>query len=152
MEAAYGLRTRPGHLTVSSSAIQHFLIIQLSRKLTIQTKMFQSKFLFTFSLIKCFIGNDRDGRSRVGVYCAANACIEQVVQHGEVDVFTAVKNVRRHRPQLMENLVTDRVVCRLNETSQSHFFRSFLQTEYKYCYDLVLHYVLHYLHKEQPKK
>jgi hypothetical protein len=23
-----------------------------------------------------------------------------------------------------------------------------LQTEYKYCYDLVLHYVLHYLHKE----
>jgi hypothetical protein len=26
-------------------------------------------------------------------------------------------------------------------------------TEYKYCYDLVLHYVLHYLHKdteEQP--
>ena len=25
------------------------------------------------------------------------------------------------------------------------------QTEYKYCYDLVLHYVLHYLHKEQAK-
>ncbi len=47
-----------------------------------------------------------DGRSRVGVYCAANACIEQVVQHGEVDVFQAVKNVRRHRPQLMENLVS----------------------------------------------
>ncbi len=22
------------------------------------------------------------------------------------------------------------------------------QTEYKYCYDVVLHYVLHYLHKE----
>lgn len=70
-----------------------------------------------------------DGRSRVGVYCAANACIEQVVQHGEVDVFQAVKNVRRHRPQLMENL-----------------------TEYKYCYDLVLHYVLHYLHKDTAKK
>jgi len=68
----------------------------------------------------------QDGISRCGVYCAANACIEQVIQHGEVDVFQAVKTVRRHRPQLVENL-----------------------TEYKYCYDLVLHYVLHYLHKEQ---
>jgi len=70
----------------------------------------------------------QDGISRCGVYCAANACIEQVIQHGEVDVFQAVKTVRRHRPQLVENL-----------------------TEYKYCYDLVLHYVLHYLHKEQAK-
>lgn len=65
-----------------------------------------------------------DGRSRAGVYCAANACIEQVIQHGEVDVFQAVKTVRRHRPQLVENM-----------------------TEYKYCYDLVLHYVLHFLNK-----
>jgi hypothetical protein len=48
---------------------------------------------------------NRDGTSRVGVYFAANACIEQVIQHGEVDVFQAVKNVRRHRPQLVENLV-----------------------------------------------
>ena len=47
----------------------------------------------------------RNGTSRVGVYFAANACIEQVIQHGEVDVFQAVKNVRRHRPQLVENLV-----------------------------------------------
>ena len=39
------------------------------------------------------------------MYCAANACIEQVIQHGEVDVFQAVKTVRRHRPQLVENLV-----------------------------------------------
>lgn len=46
-----------------------------------------------------------DGRSRAGVYCAANACIEQVIQHGEVDVFQAVKTVRRHRPQLVENMV-----------------------------------------------
>merc|ERR1719464_281627 len=66
-----------------------------------------------------------DGQSRCGVYCAANACIEQVIQHGEVDVFQAVKTVRRHRPQLVENI-----------------------TEYKYCYDLVLHYVLHYLNKD----
>lgn len=48
----------------------------------------------------------RDGRSRAGVYCAANACIEQVIKHGEVDVFQAVKTVRRHRPQLVENMVS----------------------------------------------
>ncbi|KAL1377780.1 hypothetical protein pipiens_016023 [Culex pipiens pipiens] len=47
-----------------------------------------------------------DGRSRAGVYCAANACIEQVIQHGEVDVFQAVKTVRRHRPQLVDNMVS----------------------------------------------
>ncbi|KAK6617293.1 hypothetical protein RUM44_005624 [Polyplax serrata] len=70
-----------------------------------------------------------DGRSRCGVYCAANACIEQVIQHGEVDVFQAVKTVRRHRPQLIENM-----------------------TEYKYCYDVVLHYVLHYLDKDMKEK
>ncbi|XP_059482652.1 receptor-type tyrosine-protein phosphatase kappa [Neocloeon triangulifer] len=70
-----------------------------------------------------------DGRGRCGVYCAANACIEQVIQHGEVDIFQAVKTVRRHRPQLVENM-----------------------TEYKYCYDLVLHYVLHYLHKVLKEK
>ena len=46
-----------------------------------------------------------DGRSRAGVYCAANACIEQVIHYGEVDVFTAVKTVRRHRPQLIDNMV-----------------------------------------------
>lgn len=28
----------------------------------------------------------------------------------------------------------------------------FSQTEYKYCYDLVLHYVLHYLHKDMKEK
>ncbi|XP_044746070.1 receptor-type tyrosine-protein phosphatase kappa isoform X2 [Coccinella septempunctata] len=66
-----------------------------------------------------------DGRTRCGIYCAANACIEQVIQHGEVDVFQAVRTVRIHRPQLIENI-----------------------TEYKYCYDVVLHYVLHYLQKD----
>lgn len=40
------------------------------------------------------------------MYCAANACIEQVIQHGEVDIFQAVKTVRRHRPQLIENMVS----------------------------------------------
>ena len=42
------------------------------------------------------------------MYCAANACIEQVIQHGEVDVFQAVKTVRRHRPQLVESIVSRR--------------------------------------------
>lgn len=65
-----------------------------------------------------------NGKSRAGVYCAANVAIEQVVQHSEVDVFQAVKTVRRHRPQLIENM-----------------------TEYKYCYDLILHYVLHYVNQ-----
>lgn len=27
-------------------------------------------------------------------------------------------------------------------------YRVWFQTEYKYCYDLVLHYVLHYLNQE----
>lgn len=50
----------------------------------------------------CFFS---DGHSRAGVYCAANACIEQVITYGEVDIFTAVKTVRRHRPQMIENMV-----------------------------------------------
>lgn len=66
-----------------------------------------------------------NGKSRAGVYCAANVAIEQVVQHSEVDVFNAVKTVRRHRPHLIENM-----------------------TEYKYCYDLILHYVLHYVNNQ----
>ena len=88
----------------------------------------------------------QDGIGRCGVYCAANACIEQVIQHGEVDVFQAVKTVRRHRPQLVQNLVRYFSQCEVKPV-----LICFFQTEYKYCYDLVLHYVLHYLHKEQPK-
>lgn len=57
-----------------------------------------------------------DGRSRAGVYCAANACIEQVIQHGEVDIFQAVKTVRRHRPQLIENMVNQSIFM-LNESN-----------------------------------
>lgn len=118
-----------------------------------------------------------DGRSRCGVYCAANACIEQVIQHGEVDIFQAVKTVRRHRPQLVENMVGRSArsflsydVRSLEIWPSSDTFpppiskerrssptvnRSALlppQTEYKYCYDLVLHYVLHYLNKDMNEK
>lgn len=59
----------------------------------------------TGKMIDCAFRSS-DGRGRCGVYCAANACIEQVIQHGEVDVFQAVKTVRRHRPQLIENMVS----------------------------------------------
>ncbi|KAH9415711.1 hypothetical protein DERP_000201 [Dermatophagoides pteronyssinus] len=67
-----------------------------------------------------------NGKSRAGVYCAANFAMEQVVQHNEVDIFNAVRTVRRHRPHLVENM-----------------------TEYKYCYDLLFHYVTHYLNKDK---
>lgn len=66
-----------------------------------------------------------NGRSRTGVYCAASIAIEQAIEHEEVDVFTAVKTVRRHRPQLVENI-----------------------TEYKYCYDLLLNYIVNFHQKE----
>ena len=98
-----------------------------------------------------------DGRSRCGVYCAANACIEQVIQHGEVDIFQAVKTVRRHRPQLVENMASPKST-RLFRSFCSMFTRQLIfpyflpQTEYKYCYDLVLHYVLHYLNKDMNEK
>ncbi len=65
-----------------------------------------------------------DGYSRCGIYCAAAACLEQVRHGGKVDVFQAVKTVRKSRPQLVAN-----------------------PTEYKYCYDVVLHYVLNYFGK-----
>lgn len=47
-----------------------------------------------------------NGKSRAGVYCAANFAMEQVVQHDEVDIFNAVRTVRRHRPHLVENMVS----------------------------------------------
>lgn len=87
----------------------------------------------------------RDGRSRAGVYCSANACIEQVIQHGEVDVFQAVKTVRRHRPQLVDNMVRKWNPIGIIISNINIYF----QTEYKYCYDLVLHYVLHFLNKDK---
>lgn len=67
-----------------------------------------------------------NGKSRAGVYCVANYAMEQVVQHGEVDIFSAVRTVRRHRPAIIENM-----------------------TEYKYCYDVLFHYCTSFLHKDQ---
>ena len=62
-----------------------------------------------------------DGYSRCGIYCVTTSCIEQAYHRQEVDVFQAVKTVRKNRTQLIAN-----------------------STEYKYCYDVVLHYVLNY--------
>ena len=62
-----------------------------------------------------------DGFSRCGVYCVTTSCIEQAYHREEVDVFQAVKTVRKNRTQLVASA-----------------------TEYKYCYDVVLHYVLNY--------
>ena len=73
-------------------------------KLTITISTLTGSIKLLNSLLSFF--TCRDGQSRAGVYCAANACIEQVIQHGEVDVFQAVKTVRRHRPQLVENIVS----------------------------------------------
>ncbi|RWS24464.1 receptor-type tyrosine-protein phosphatase kappa-like protein, partial [Leptotrombidium deliense] len=67
-----------------------------------------------------------NGQSRAGVYCAASVAIGQVIHNKEVDIFSAVKSVRKTRPQLVENM-----------------------TEYKYCYDLISHYVLHYLNSSE---
>lgn len=74
----------------------------------------------------------RNGKSRVGVYCAANFAIEQVVAHEEIDIFNAVKTVRRHRSALIETIVS---VFPSPFTKIFNFF-CFVnhQMEYKYCY------------------
>ena len=56
------------------------------------------------------------------MYCAANACIEQVIQHGEVDIFQAVKTVRRQRPLLVENMVFS-INFKMIKNKQLYFFQ-----------------------------
>merc|ERR1712029_940620 len=56
-----------------------------------------------------------DGISKVGVFCAATYCYEQIDARNQVDVFQAVRNCKKVRPQMVRNI-----------------------TEYKFCYDLVL--------------
>lgn len=41
---------------------------------------------------------------------------------------------------------------RVEETIDRNHVDNLFQTEYKYCYDLVLHYVLHYLNKDMNEK
>ena len=40
----------------------------------------------------------QDGIGRSGVYCAANACIEQVIQHGEVNIKEKLQGVQNNLP------------------------------------------------------
>ncbi|VDK81382.1 unnamed protein product [Cylicostephanus goldi] len=60
-----------------------------------------------------------NGVSRVGVYIGANICIDQMDTDHEVDVFHAVKMMRINRPQLID-----------------------MKDEYKYLYDLMLHWYM----------
>ncbi len=66
-----------------------------------------------------------DGYSRCGIYCVTASCLQQAYHRQEVDVFQAVKTVRQNRTRLVANPM-----------------------EYKYCYDVVLHYVLNYCRTE----
>ncbi|CAG5134439.1 unnamed protein product [Candidula unifasciata] len=46
----------------------------------------------------------KDGCNRVGLYCAIGICCDQVKEEREVDVFNAVRLVRKNRPQLVPNI------------------------------------------------
>ncbi|GMR37401.1 hypothetical protein PMAYCL1PPCAC_07596, partial [Pristionchus mayeri] len=60
-----------------------------------------------------------NGYSRCGVFVGANVCIDQMDIDHEVDVFHAVKMMRINRPQLID-----------------------IKDEYKYLYDLLLHWYM----------
>nr|XP_014350665.1 PREDICTED: receptor-type tyrosine-protein phosphatase S-like [Latimeria chalumnae] len=50
------------------------------------------------TLVTCW-----DGASRCGLFCAASVVCEQIREEGLVDVFQAVKTIRRSRPQLLRD-------------------------------------------------
>jgi hypothetical protein len=56
-----------------------------------------------FDGLPCFY---RDGYTRVGVYCASNYCCDQLKAEGEVDVFNAVRIIKKNRPALVPNVVS----------------------------------------------
>jgi len=60
-----------------------------------------------------------NGVSRCGIFIGANVCIDQMDMDHEVDVFHAVKMIRINRPQLID-----------------------MKDEYKYLYDLMLHWYM----------
>lgn len=47
--------------------------------------------------------------SRCGVYCVANICCDQLKAEGEVDVFGAVRVVKKNRPALIPNVVSKKI-------------------------------------------
>ncbi|XP_046355427.2 receptor-type tyrosine-protein phosphatase kappa-like [Haliotis rufescens] len=46
----------------------------------------------------------KDGSCRIGIYCGINICSEQLKTDGEVDIFNAVRLIKRNRPQLVPNI------------------------------------------------
>lgn len=43
----------------------------------------------------------------MGVYCACNYCCDQLKAEGEVDIFNAVRIIKKNRPALVPNVVSN---------------------------------------------
>ncbi|XP_062592748.1 receptor-type tyrosine-protein phosphatase epsilon-like isoform X2 [Saccostrea cucullata] len=69
----------------------------------------------------------KDGLTRVGVYCACNYCCDQLKAEGEVDIFNAVRIVKKNRPALVPNVM-----------------------EYIYCYSFIA-FVIEIMQEDKPK-
>ncbi|KAL5022618.1 hypothetical protein ScPMuIL_001773 [Solemya velum] len=69
----------------------------------------------------------KDGSSRCGVYCVINICCEQLKSEGEVDVFSAVRTVKKNRKELVPNIM-----------------------EYTYCYTFLIT-MLKLMQEDTPK-
>ncbi|XP_069126271.1 receptor-type tyrosine-protein phosphatase epsilon-like [Argopecten irradians] len=69
----------------------------------------------------------KDGYTRCGVYCVTNICLDQLKAEGEVDVFGAVRIVKKNRPDLVPNVV-----------------------EYVFCYSFIVT-VLDIMQEDKPK-
>lgn len=77
-------------------------------------------------IILLIILYNSNGKARLGVYCAANFAIEQVSAHEEIDIFNAVKTVRRHRSALIDNVVSLSAFHKLGFFFIYNLFFSFL--------------------------
>lgn len=69
----------------------------------------------------------KDGFTRVGVYCACNYCCDQLKAEGEVDIFNAVRIIKKNRPALVPNVM-----------------------EYIYCYSFLV-FVIEIMQEDRPK-
>ncbi|XP_060594433.1 receptor-type tyrosine-protein phosphatase kappa-like isoform X2 [Ruditapes philippinarum] len=69
----------------------------------------------------------KDGYSKCGLYCTLNICCDQIHCEKEVDIFNAVRVVKKNRPQLIPT-----------------------QAEYIYCYSY-MSLVVHLMLEESPK-
>ncbi|KAL4236575.1 hypothetical protein ACF0H5_004960 [Mactra antiquata] len=69
----------------------------------------------------------KDGYSKCGLYCTLTICCDQLHCESEVDIFNAVRVVKKNRPQLIPTLA-----------------------EYIYCYTYMMH-VVHLMQGDSPK-